>query len=171
MKRQSLLRGLAVVLTLLTAAGVAAAATDAGSSKDPLITLSYLEEVYTPQVLERADSLLTERNAQLEKDLIAAAAKLTKEAAYESPDAPAQGTAVVYTPVTLESGQTLTLSLGAEVMLRGGSVTGQSGLADTTGGTFGGGALTRNHLYLSTQDGQALNGSGELLVRGTYNIR
>lgn len=171
MKRASIFRALALVLTLLTAAGVAAAASDAGSSKDPLITLSYLEKVYTPKVLDQADQLLTQRNAQLEKELAAAVAKLAEDPGYESPDAPAQGTAVVYTPVRLENGQTLTLSFGTEVMLRSGSASGQSSLVDATGGSFSGGALTKNHLYLSTQDGQTVTGSGELLVRGNYRVQ
>ena len=172
MTRQRIFRTAALLLAVLTAVGVAAAASgSAGSSQDPLVTLSYLEEVYTPAILDRAEQLLKERDEQLEKTFSAQVKDLTGDPGYGSFDAPAQGTAVTYVPVSLAAGQALTLSQGAEVMLRGGSATGSSGLADTTGGSFGGGALAENHLYLSTQDGQTVTGSGTLLVRGSYQVQ
>ena len=49
----------AVLMTTLTVAATV------GSSKDPLITLSYLEEVFMDEVLERVDEKNDERNDEL----------------------------------------------------------------------------------------------------------
>jgi hypothetical protein len=83
-----------------------------------------------------------------------------------------------FSVVTLRRGQTLTCSVGAEVMLRIGSATGV-GTAPalvnyTTGDTLSSGsALTANHMYLVTIEGNGVRATTDnvrVLVRGSYTI-
>lgn len=89
------------------------------------------------------------------------------------------GDSASYSVVTLTSGQTLALGVGCEVMLRVGTATlaanTDPGLIDvSTGGTLNnGGALTANHLYMSTiadRTVQATAATVKLLVRGEYTV-
>lgn len=75
----------------------------------------------------------------------------------------------------LSAGQSLTLSVGSEAMLRVGSAacgaSSAPGLIDeTTGGSLdNGGALVKNHLYMATMEGRTVKAGScgaKLLVRG-----
>ena len=81
--------------------------------------------------------------------------------------------------MALSSGQTLTGSVGCEVLLRVGTATcvasSAPGLIDeTTGSTLAGGsALVQNHLYMMTIENRGVKATAattKLLVRGTYTI-
>ena len=136
MKKKKLRILLCALLALagLTAAG-AMAAGGAGSQSDPLVTLSYLTETFTGQVMDKVDRLIAERNSRLTAEL-------------------GGSTSSVYAAVTLNAGQTLTGEEGCEVLLRSGAAVCAAapspGLVDTTtGGTLGGGAaLEQNHLVI-----------------------
>lgn len=145
----------------LTAA-VAAAAGGAGSQSDPLVTLSYLTETFTGQIMDKVDALIAQRNAQL-------------GLSGESPAA--SGTASVFTAVTLAPGQALYGEAGCEVLLRSGeavcTASAPPGLVDaTSGGNIENGSpLTANHLYLMTDRRAVSSASGAvLLVRGGYTV-
>lgn len=154
--------------TLLVLAGLTAIASTAsggaGSQSDPLVTLSYLTETFTGQVMDKVDQLLTRRNAQLTEELSGGQASA--------------GPSQAYVAVTLSAGQILYGEAGCEVLLRSGSAgctaSAAPGLVDTTsGGTIAGGAqLQANHLYLMT-DSRAVTTSGGavLLVRGGYTVQ
>ena len=143
---------------LLVLAGLTAiahtASGGAGSQSDPLVTLSYLTETFTGQVMERVDQMIARRDGQ-----------------------PDGGQARTYTAVTLSAGQTLRGEAGCEVLLRSGAAScaasSAPGLVDTTSGnTISGGAqLQANQLYLMT-DSRAVTASDRavLLVRGGYAI-
>ena len=85
-----------------------------------------------------------------------------------------------YTLITLTSGQTLSLDVGCEVLLRVGTATvrtndSSAALVDVSaGGTVNNGAaLTKNHLYMSTIAGRTLtptSGTVKLLIRGGHRI-
>ncbi|MDE7220790.1 MAG: hypothetical protein K2O45_14435 [Oscillospiraceae bacterium] len=150
--------------TLLALAGLTAiastAAGGAGSQDDPLVTLSYLTETFTGQVMDKVDGLIAARNAQLAEELGGG------------------GAAASYTAVTLSAGQTLTGKAGCEVLLRSGgarcTASSTPGLVDaTSGGVVNGGAsLQRNHLYLMTDErGVASSDGAVLLVRGSFTIQ
>lgn len=132
----------------------------AGSKGDPLVTLSYLNEAFTSQIMEKVDGLLAGRNARLLRELAG--------------DAPG---GAAYAAVTLEPGQTLSGKAGCETLLRSGeAVCGEvpaPGLSDATaGGSLpGGAALQANHLYLMTAGGDVTAASrATLLVRGEYQV-
>ena len=158
-----LLRAAALVLfcgILTTSVSLAA---EAGSSDDPLVTLSYLNETFLDSIMSRVDEKIAQRNSQLPGQAGASG-----------------GTAAdTFAVVTLSSGQTLNGSIGCEVMLRVGTAVCVSpsnpGLIDESSAVTlsNGGSLATNHLYMMTIDGRgvkATSGTVKLLVRGGYTI-
>ena len=138
------------------------AAAEAGSSDDPLVTLSYLNETFMDSIMERVDQKIADRNAQLGISAGSGA-----------------GAASNFTVVTLTSGQVLTGDIGCEVMLRVGTAVCVSpsspGLIDETAATAlnNGSALVQNHLYMMTIEGRGVRataGTTKLLVRGSYTV-
>ena len=132
-------------------------AVEPGSATDPLITLSYLNETFMGQIMNRVDQKIAQRNSGLGQS----------------------GADMEFSVVTLSKGQVLTGDIGCEVMLRVGSATcvaaSTPGLVDETSGSTlsGGGALAANHLYMMTVENRGVKAGADtvkLLVRGTYTI-
>lgn len=155
-----------IVLLLLSGAlnMTVSFAAEAGSSGDPLVTLSYLNDTFLNTILQKVDQKIAVRNSQI---------------AQQMGGQSGTGSAAAFTVVTLSSGQTLTGDIGCEVMLRVGTASCVSpsapGLIDeTTAGTLNnGGALAQNHLYMMTIEGRGVKATAattKLLVRGTYTI-
>ena len=147
-----------------------------GDESDPLVTLSYLTQTVTPNILKQVDEQAAKRQSELLAQLNTAIAdyKMAVEGGGAS-----GGTSASYSVVTLTSGQTLAMGVGCEVMLRVGTATlaanTDPGLIDvSTGGTLNnGGALTANHLYMATiadRTVQATAATVKLLVRGEYTV-
>lgn len=161
-KNRWLLRAVVLVLFCGVMTTTVSLAAEAGSSGDPLVTLSYLNETFMDSIMDRVDEKIAQRNSQL------------------SGQTGVGGTAAdTFTVVTLSNGQTLTGGIGCEVMLRVGTASCVSpaspGLIDETSGSTldGGKALTQNHLYMMTIDGRGVKataGTVKLLVRGGYTI-
>mgnify|MGYP007059903222 FL=1 len=167
----------ATVLTLTVAA-----TGGAGTSSDPLVTLSYLNEKFLPQVLSDVDKKTASREKELSQKLTEQVKSETKafEQKYSASGGSSGGTASSFTVVTLSKGQTLSMGVGCEAMLRTGSgvcvATSNPGLVDETSGASiaGGEALIKNHLYMATLEGhgvQAGANSTKLLVRGSYSVQ
>ena len=166
-------RKIALILTaalLGLAVCLPAAAAGAGTSDDPLVTLSYLNETFLAAVQKRIDEAVASRNASLTAYIDG---KLGSGGG-------SAGTASSFAVVTIPAGKTLVGDIGCEVMLRVGSAACVSpstpGLIDeTTGGTLENGkALVKNHLYMMTIEGRGVKaGSGtvKVLVRGSYTIK
>ena len=168
MKRKIALILTAVLLGL--AVCLPAAAAGAGTSDDPLVTLSYLNETFLAAVQKRIDEAVASRNASLTAYI---------DGKLGSGGGSAE-TASSFAVVTIPAGKTLVGDIGCEVMLRVGSAACVSpstpGLIDeTTGGTLENGkALVKNHLYMMTIEGRGVKaGSGtvKVLVRGSYTIQ
>lgn len=155
MKKNRWFLRLLVLLVICGALNVTlSAAAEAGSADDPLVTLSYLNETFMDDIMDRVDEKIAQRDAQ-------------------------SGTASGFAVVTLSSGQTLVGDIGCEVMLRVGSAvcvaSSAPGLIDeTTAGTLNnGGALVQNHLYMMTIEDRGVRATAEttkLLVRGGYTV-
>ena len=64
-KNNMLTRLVTLLLAAFTVLTVTVMAAGVGSSDDPLVTLSYLNETFLPQVLRAVDEKITERNTQL----------------------------------------------------------------------------------------------------------
>ncbi len=159
MKKKRLRTALCIALAAagLTAFG-ALAAGGAGSQSDPLVTLSYLTDTFTGQIMDKVDASIAGRDARLLQELGGSAVS---------------GAASAYTAVTLGAGQTLYGEAGCEVLLRSGAAScgasAEPGLVDTTAG--GGASLQANHLYLMTDSRTVTASEGAvLLVRGVYTI-
>lgn len=163
---------LCAVAAVILAASVAYAAVGAGagSSSDPLVTLSYLTGVFEPKVEEKLDTMVDEKVDELQKQFDKTVSQVNGGSA----------DAAVFSVVTLEAGQVLEGDVGCEVMLRVGSAScvsdGSTGLVDVTDGTtLGNGKnLVKNHLYMvtiSTRSVKASSDTVKLLVRGPYSIK
>lgn len=152
---------LALSAILMTTFSLAA---EAGSTGDPLVTLSYLNETFFNDIMQRVDQKIDERTGQ---------------SVPSGGSASADSTSAAFTVVTLSNGQTLTGDVGCEVMLRIGSAVCVSpsdpGLVDeTTAGTLAnGGALVQNHLYMMTIEGRgvrATSATTKVMARGSYTV-
>ena len=168
----------ATVLTLTVAA-----TGGAGTSSDPLVTLSYLNEKFLPQILSEVDKKTASREQTLSSKLTEQVKSETQafEQKYGASSGNASGgTAASFTVVTLNQGQILYMGVGCEAMLRTGSgvcvAASTPGLIDETSGAAlaGGLGLQKNHLYMATVDSrgvQASANSTKLLVRGNYSVQ
>lgn len=170
----------ALALTALCAGGVLAAN---GDEKDPLVTLSYLEQTVLPSLVDQVEEQTAAHQKELDKTFQADIDQYKKdvEALMEqsSGSGAESGDSASYTLVTLTKDQTMSLEVGCEVMLRVGSIKVNCGtnpaLVDiSTGGTINKGtSLTKNHLYMSTIPDRTLTPTADtvkLLVRGGYSV-
>lgn len=155
-----------LVLSLALNCTVSLAA-EAGSSQDPLVTLSYLNDTFLGQIMEKVDAKIAQRNSQIVQELGG------------QTSIGGTTTASTFTVVTLSNGQTLTGDIGCEVMLRVGTATcvapSTPGLIDESAGSTlsNGGSLVQNHLYMMTVEGRGVRATAattKLLVRGSYTI-
>lgn len=153
-----------VVLSVMLNATVTVAGAVAGGSDDPLVTLSYLNDTFLGEILNKVDEKIAARNSQIVQQLGGTMGSSTSS---------------TFTVVTLTRGQVLTGEIGCEVMLRVGAAvcvaSSSPGLIDeTTAGTLNnGGALAQNHLYMMTIEGRGVKATAattKLLVRGSYSI-
>ena len=162
---------LCAALCVLLAVSVAYAA-GAGSSADPLVTLSYLNNIFAPQVEQEMETMVSGKAAELE-------GKFNESISKVNTGTGAGGESSTFEVVTLSKGQVLTGDIGCEVLLRVGTATcvssGSTGLIDVTdGSTLGDGkSLEKNHLYMvtiSTRGVKATADTVKVLVRGPYSI-
>lgn len=160
-KNRGFLRVSAFVAACAALAVTVSVAAEPGSAKDPLVTLSYLNETFFNDVMKRVDQKIADRNQQL-----------GGQSAGSSQSAN-------FVLVELSKGQTLTGGVGCEVMLRIGKAVCASpsapGLIDETSGTSlnNGSALVQNHMYMMTIEGRGVKASTDtvkVLVRGAYTI-
>lgn len=142
-----------LVLVAGTIAGVAIAAGEQGTQTDPLVTLSYLNEVATPEILLKVEELIEARAAELEEKIQA-------------------GGGATFAAVEASAGKTLTLSAGSQVILRFGTAS-ANGLLDSTDGVITEGVLSTNHLYIAVGEGQMVLVSTDatFLVQGGYAVQ
>ena len=180
-KSRWLLRLALLLLTSCFALAVSVIATGtAGTESDPLVTLSYLNETFMTQLLEKVEEKLAVRDKELSDKLNAQIAQDTK-ALEEKYGAGVIGGGQTggFSVVSLSEGQTLYGDVGCEVMLRVGAgecvSPSNPGLIDETDGTAlgNGGKLARNHLYMMTVDGRGVKAAAatvKLLARGGYSI-
>lgn len=174
----------ALVLVVFTLAGFAAVAAEQGTTNDPLVSLSYLTSIFKPSILTEVDTKVAAQETRIKSDfttqLGAHKTEVDKLVSGLSGGATVTGqSSATYSVVTLSSGQTLTGTIGTEIMLRVGTATcvasSAPGLIDvTTGGALNpGAALTANHLYMATIDPRGVKATAsvvKVLVRGTYTV-
>ena len=156
---------LAILLAAVILTGGISALAAAGTSDNPLVTLSYLTDTFTKSILAQADSKLT-------------AAQTTYEAKLEQKvQASSGGSATgAYSVVQISNGQALTAGVGCEVMLRSGTARCSGAvLTDTTSGSTSAQdqALQKNHLYLAANGSAVIQATSSVtvLVCGSYQVK
>ncbi len=169
MKKRIFLIALVVLLMIGVSIGTwAVAAANYGTPSDPLITLSYLNSKLTPELLQQfqkqLDAKTAEMTANFQKQIRDLEAKIEKNSA----------SGATFVQVNLSSGQSVTCSAGAEIMLRSGTAQAWSDMSDLTGGgTLKlGDMLKQNYMYMTPYDGGGLcaASAATLLIRGGYKI-
>ncbi len=182
-------KGLTALACVLLAAALALgalvfAAQTYSSADDPLISLSYVNEVLLPKIVE-----LIEKNNRGEDigDAVVTTPPVTTEPEpeIEYPEGTVH-TDGKYAVLRMEAGETLFASVNAcEVIVRSGTATvvspfttkyEEQGLSDTTEGTelYHGAAIPTNHtLLIPRDDGRGVTvgeGGAWLMVRGDYRV-
>lgn len=150
-----------------------------GSKENPLVTLSYLKDVFSKTILQETDQKILQNKTTYEKKLDDKIAAYREEMKNLSGSGGSSSSAA-FSVVDLASGQTLTGSVGCEMMLRVGNAqcvsASSPGLIDATSGSVleNGVSLAKNHLYMVTIDGRsvrAVGGSVKLMVQGSYTLK
>ena len=169
-------RFLVIFLALVLVAGLGAmavyAAGSAGTEDDPLVTLSYLTEVFTAKVTELFHTDLDAREEALREDLGERISALEAAAGIASPESRD------YTVETFLDGETVICQRGTEILLRIGEAevvaSNRPGLVDTssTGELNDGERLEKNHLYMVTINGNGFRAVGTVkaVIRGDYTV-
>lgn len=175
-------KGALIALALIPAVSLAAlAAGTAGSADDPLVTLSYLTQVFAPQVSAEVERAVADGQEALKAELDSAIDRWSAsiQEALSGSESGGQEDGALFHVVTLSKGQTLTGQVGCEVMLRIGTAdcvsSSSPGLIDTTTGATldNGGALAANHLYMITIETRGVKATSDVvkvLVRGSYTV-
>ena len=166
MKSKLIKRLIAGVFAAVALTGVVVFAANYGTSNDPLVTLSYLTDVFKSSVMTEVDSKIS-----------TAESDLTKKFNDKLSSAGMGGTSD-FEVVSLTSGQKIVGEVGTEILLRLGTATCNAsstpGLVDTTSGSTinNGASLAANHMYLVSIDGNGIKASGSatLLVAGSYTV-
>ena len=168
------------LLCIALVVGVAYAA--AGSENDPLITLSYLTDVFKPQVTAEMETMVEEKSTELTTrfDELIGSFELKEDESGEAEGGESvEVQPSVFEVITLSKGQILTGDIGCEIMLRVGTAqcvsSGSTGLIDVTeaGVLADGDSLVKNHLYMvtiNTRTVEATANTVKVLVRGDYTI-
>lgn len=158
------LSALALALTALI--GAAAYAAGAGTSTDPLVTVSYLENTFTPSVTSSVDAQISAASAKLEENLAARIRSFSSNLSTSTSTSGAVSSE--YASYVLVAGQSLQFDAGTEILFLSGSATAGDALMDATSGQAlsAGAALTPCHLYVAIADGTVdITGEANLLVK------
>ncbi len=182
MKNRKSLKIIATVLAITAALGVTVAAAY-DSSEDPLITWSYLNEVFLPEIMSDIEDKISDLEYKIDNLEIP-----DYREDYEEDTDPVETTPPVimeapaqYEVVELSAGDALYAVSACDIMLRAGSAyciapDERQGISDYTDGVeiYNGMALTKNHMCLIPRgDGRGIMANSEsvfIMVRGDYTI-
>jgi len=165
---------LVVAAAILLISGASILAASPGTAQDPVVTLSYLTNIFRPAVMNDVRNAEQEMIRQFETRLAELESRIQESGAGQT----AAGTADRFHVVTLSRNQTLSASVGTEIMLRIGTASASGSepalVNYTTGETLSAGSgLTANHMYLITIEGNGIVATADtvrILVRGVYTI-
>ncbi len=154
-------------------------ATAAGSEGDPLVTLSYLKNVFTGQIQSMVSNAVAVAQEQNKNDLNAAIDNWNGKIAQAVEEA--AKTQVVEEPASFEGadlaeGKSISFEAGCEIIVRSGAPVSSVSLIDQTDGSVlaAGKALAVNHLYLATEAGKLSAPSATVtgvINAGPLNVR
>lgn len=166
----------AIVLAAVVVVGGFSASATGGDQSDPLVTLSYLTQVVTPELMEKVEEQVAANEQALAEKLDGAINDYSEQ--MEQVLSQGTGESSAYIVVSLPAGRTLQPEAGSELLLRSGGAQVSFGTApvllDATAGSSleVGGALKTNHLYVAPLSSVGVTASADavFLVRGTYSI-
>ena len=176
MKRRLIIGTLVIAAIMLVYGAGMMASASPGTQTDPFITVSYLTNIFKPQVMTDVEKTEKELVEKFEARIAALEQQLQSGQGGSSPTSP--DAADKFNVVTLSRGQSLSCSVGTELILRIGTANGVGtapSLVNTTSGTTlsSGTALTANNAYLVTIEGNGITATADtvrVMVRGTYRI-
>ncbi len=164
----------ALVLACVCLVGGFSAFATGGDAGDPLVTLSYLTKVFTPELMKKVD----EKVAVNEQALIGKINQAIDDYSNEMKEALSSGgnESASYGVLAMTAGQNINIVAGSEVLLRSGKVNVTAGsdpalLNATDGSTLNlSGTLSMNHLYVAPLEGVVLTAAVDsvVLIRGQY---
>lgn len=169
MKKQPRIKLICMMLALTAALAVTVLAASYDSSEDPIISLSYLTEVFRPSIEEDYEAKIAELEDRI--DALSAGGSASSggkaEAAFEV--------------IELKYGDCLFAGDAVEIMLRAGSAVciapdASQGISDYTAGAeiYNGEKLTKNHMCLIPRgDGRGIMATANsvyIMVRGEYSL-
>lgn len=171
-KRHLLLKLVVIALLVVVCMCVVAYAA-AGDTSDPLISLSYIEKIFKPQVMDKVTSLVDTAKSELQGSIDSTLTQF-KDSLGSDPVSNAMSslTGNGYESVILDDGGSIRLSPGCEVLAVSGKGSVSGSLTDTTAGSaVDGGSISENHLYLCTESASIMaDGQVQLLVKGDYEL-
>jgi hypothetical protein len=164
--------------------GASAATVEPGSTADPLVSKSYVEQLIaglaTKTYVDQAVSLLNDHSYVDQAVAQKADRAYVDGAVQPKADKTYVDGKVLFTVVNVPQGSTLLGESGTEIVLRGGKATAvvsaKGGVLDATGGTDlrQGEAITPNHsLVIPVSDGRGLIAQTDviLIVKGSYSVK
>lgn len=161
MRRKQIRTIIIVAVIVVLLAGVTVlAVNNYGSSSDPLVTMSYINDNLAPSLQYKFSSQLNAKSDALSKSFVSAVSE----------------NAGGFKTVAMTKGQKLTCSAGCEILLVSGSASAVNAnvLTDVTTGSAvaADGALTANHLYMTVTEGIAVTATSAagIMVRGTATV-
>ena len=186
-----------VLLAGLVLVGIFAIAAEYGTSADPLVSQSYIDSVFAPQLMAQVDSKIAQKlsgassQIQTAQDLIdrkiaefesrQLSVNVDQAFLQQASDRVIQSVQdqtvnnSTFQAVSLSAGQKLILTTGGEVFLQSGNASCVSGLLDTTNASSlaSGGKVEQYHLYLAPTSNCGITASSgaTLLVRGYYQVK
>jgi len=178
-RKKKLIIAVSVLAAVALIAGLTTlAATTYGTKSDPLVTLSYINTTVTPNINAALEDSIAASEKSLAASFDAKISDFEKDIAQSSDGASAASD--TFTLVTLSNGQTLTCSVGTELLLRTGSAVSNGASSprlinetDATSITSSGKALEKNNMYMVTIQSNGIKATANntrVLVCGTYTI-
>ena len=168
---------IAIILVCVTLIVSGAAVLAYDSSSDPIVSLSYLTDVFKPQILNELSAEITSKVSEA-VGKIAGNAQTPADNQQSSNEQPVQSG---YTVIEMTAGDELYALDACDIMLRAGDAVciapdPKQGIADYTDATeiLNGAALIKNHMCLIPRgDGRGVraeSASVYIMVRGNYTI-
>ncbi len=166
----------AIVLACVCVVGGLSAAATGGDQNDPLVTLSYLTQVVTPELMQKVDEQVAANEQALAGKLDAAINEYSEE--MKQVLSQGGGESSSYVPVVLEAGQSMMVEAGSELLMRSGTVKIASGtfpvLVNATSGNSldVGEGLNNNNLYVAPMEGVVVTAfeTSVIMVHGMYAV-
>ena len=180
MKKQPKLKYISGILVLAAVLAVTVLAASYDSSEDPIVSLSYLTQVFRPSIEKDYNEKIAALEAQIEA-LNSGDVSPSVPADPEPEPETSVPAAMTYEVLELKYGDCLFAAGAVDIMLRAGSAVciapdaGQ-GISDYTAGAeiYNGEALTKNHMCLIPRgDGRGIMATAQpvyIMVRGDYSL-